>query len=72
MDCPDLKLNLQKGIIMANPSKYKSIGVSTEAYEKLLLIAANHRRNLSQQLSLLIDLELETLTAPDKNSAYEC
>ena len=55
---------------MANPSKYKSIGVSTEAYEKLLLIVANHRRNLSQQLSLLIDLELETITAPDKNSAY--
>ena len=57
---------------MANPSKYKSIGVLTETYEKLLLIAANHRRNLSQQLSLAIDPELETLTAPDKNSAYEC
>ena len=55
---------------MVNPSKYKSIGVSTETYEKLLLIAANHRRNLSQQLSLLIDLELEIITKPDTNSAY--
>ena len=55
---------------MANPSKYKSIGVSTETYEKLLLIAANHRRNLSQQLSLLIDLELEIIITPDTNSAY--
>ena len=45
---------------MPKPSKYKSIGVSTDTYEKIVYMADKERRNISQQLSLLVDREYET------------
>ena len=49
---------------MPNISQYKSVSVSKDTYEKLLLMAEFEKRNLSQQLSLLIDVELDRLTTP--------
>ena len=49
---------------MPNTSQYKSVSVSKDTYEKLLLMADFEKRNLSQQLSLLIDVELDRLTTP--------
>ena len=49
---------------MPTISKYKSVSVSKDTYEKLLIMAEFEKRNLSQQLSLLIDIELDRLTAP--------
>ena len=49
---------------MPNISQYKSVSVSKDTYEKLLLLAQSEKRNLSQQLSLLIDIELDRLTTP--------
>ena len=49
---------------MPNTSQYKSVSVSKDTYEKLRLMADFEKRNLSQQLSLLIDVELDRLTTP--------
>ena len=49
---------------MPNPSKYKSVGVAVDVYEKLVILAESQRRSLGQQLSLLIDVEIERLTSP--------
>ena len=49
---------------MPNISQYKSVFVSKDTYEKLLLLAQSEKRNLSQQLILLIDIELDRLTTP--------
>ena len=49
---------------MPKTSQYKSVSVSKDTYEKLLLMADFEKRNLSQQLSLLIDVELDRLTSP--------
>ena len=49
---------------MPNTSQYKSVSVSKDTYEKLLLMADFEKRNLSQQLSLLIEVELDRLTTP--------
>ena len=40
-----------------------------ETYEKLVLLANTERRNLSQQLRLLIDNQLKTLTLPDSQGS---
>ena len=48
---------------MPNTSQYKSVSVSKDTYEKLLLMADFEKRNLSQQLSLLIDV-IDRLTSP--------
>ena len=58
---------------MADLTKYKSVSVSNDTYEKLLLLSEYEKRNLSQQLGLLIDLELERLTRPltDKNEDFD-
>lgn len=45
---------------MPKPSKYKSIGVSVDTYEKIVQMADKERRNISQQLSLLVDREYES------------
>ena len=45
-------------------TKYKLVSVSNDTYEKLLIMAEFEKRNLSQQLSLLIDIELDRLTTP--------
>ena len=49
---------------MPDLTKYKSVSVPNDTYEKLFLMSEYEKRNLSQQLSLLIDLELERLTRP--------
>jgi hypothetical protein len=49
---------------MPNPNKYKSVGVSIETYQKLLLLAEAERRSLGQQMSFLVDLRLEEVTLP--------
>ena len=58
---------------MPNTSQYKSVSVSKDTYEKLLLMADFEKRNLSQQLSLLIDVELDRLTTPlaDKKDDFD-
>ena len=48
-------------MLVPKPSKYKSIGVSTDTYEKIVQMAEKERRNISQQLSLLVDREYESL-----------
>ena len=50
---------------MPNSTKYKSVSMHNETYEKLVLLANAERRNLSQQLRLLVDTHLEDLTSPD-------
>ncbi len=42
---------------MPATSKYKSIGVSVDTYNKVKMIAKKERRNISQQLSILVDQE---------------
>ena len=42
---------------MPKPNKYKSIGVNVDTYNKIVEIAHKEHRNISQQLSLLVDAE---------------
>ncbi len=49
---------------MLNNTKYKSVSIHNETYEKLVLLANAEHRKLSQQLRLLIDAHLEELTTP--------
>ena len=46
---------------MPNPVKYKSVGVSVDAYEKLVAIADKEDRNIGRQLSRMIDETYEDL-----------
>ena len=41
---------------MPNPKEYKSVGLTTEAYDKLKYVAAQEDRPLGRQLSRLIDV----------------
>ena len=50
---------------MPDLTKYKSVSVHKDTYEKLVLLANAEHRNLSQQLKLLIDTQLEDLTSPN-------
>ena len=50
---------------MPDLTKYKSVSVHNDTYEKLVLLANAEHRNLSQQLRLLIDTQLEYLTSPN-------
>ena len=50
---------------MPDLTKYKSVSVHKDTYEKLVLLANAEHRNLSQQLRLLIDTQLEDLTSPN-------
>jgi hypothetical protein len=49
--------NIMGVMLVPKPSKYKSIGVNVDTYEKIVQIANKERRNISQQLSLLVDEE---------------
>lgn len=40
---------------MPNPGKYKSVGVSIEAYDKLVFIAEREDRAIGRQLARMID-----------------
>ena len=50
---------------MPDLTKYKSVSLHNDTYEKLVLLANAEHRNLSQQLRLLIDTQLEDLTLPN-------
>ena len=50
---------------MPDLTKYKSVSVHNDTYDKLVLLANAEHRNLSQQLRLLIDIQLEDLTSPN-------
>ena len=51
---------------MPKTTKFKSVSISVETYEKLLLLATSEHRNLSQQFRLLVDRHLEELTTPKR------
>ena len=43
--------------VMADTTKFKSVGIDLESYDKLNKICDYQRRNIRQQLGLLIDRE---------------
>ena len=44
---------------MADPSKFKSIGIDVSTYNKLKAICDKERRNIRQQIGLMVDKEYE-------------
>jgi hypothetical protein len=46
-------------IIMADPTKFKSIGIDVDTYEKLKRICSDERRNIRQQISIWVDKDYE-------------
>ena len=48
---------------MPNPIKYKSVGVSIDAYDKLVQIADHEDRSLGRHLSRMIDDAYEDVQA---------
>ena len=44
---------------MTDISKFKSVGLDRKSYDKLIKICEHQRRNIRQQLSLMIDQEFE-------------
>tara|TARA_R100000900_G_scaffold128991_1_gene104781 strand:+ start:196 stop:408 length:213 start_codon:yes stop_codon:yes gene_type:complete len=44
---------------MTDISKYKSVGLDRKSYDKLVKICEHQRRNIRQQLSLMIDQEFD-------------
>tara|TARA_R100001129_G_scaffold177280_1_gene152045 strand:+ start:372 stop:584 length:213 start_codon:yes stop_codon:yes gene_type:complete len=44
---------------MTDTSKFKSVGLDVKSYEKLNKICDHQRRNIRQQLGLLIDKEFD-------------
>ena len=50
-----------KGNSMPNPGKYKSVGVSIEAYEKLIFISDQEERAIGRQLARMIDETYEKI-----------
>ena len=46
-------------MLVPKPSKYKSIGVNTDTYEKIVKMARDARRNISTQLSMIVDDEYD-------------
>ena len=40
---------------MADPTKFKSIGIDVDTYEKLKKICSDERRNIRQQISIWVD-----------------
>ena len=40
---------------MADPKKFKSIGIDTDTYHKLKRICDDERRNVRQQISIWVD-----------------
>jgi len=47
------------GSIMTDISKFKSVGLDRKSYDKLIKICDHQRRNIRQQLSLMIDQEFD-------------
>ena len=44
---------------MTDTSKFKSVGLDRKSYDKLIKICEHQRRNIRQQLSLMIDQEFD-------------
>lgn len=44
---------------MADPSRFKSIGIDLSTYNKLKIICEKERRNIRQQIGLMVDTEYE-------------
>jgi len=44
---------------MTDTTKFKSVGLDIESYEKLQKITKHQRRNIRQQLGLMIDQEFK-------------
>tara|TARA_R100000353_G_scaffold10692_1_gene11812 strand:+ start:328 stop:540 length:213 start_codon:yes stop_codon:yes gene_type:complete len=44
---------------MTDISKFKSVGLDRKSYDKLIKICEHQRRNIRQQLSLMIDQEFD-------------
>lgn len=44
---------------MADPSRFKSIGIDLSTYNKLKIICDKERRNIRQQIGLMVDTEYE-------------
>jgi len=44
---------------MADPTKFKSIGIDVDTYEKLKKICSDERRNIRQQISIWVDKDYE-------------
>jgi len=44
---------------MADPTKFKSIGIDVDTYEKLKRICSDERRNIRQQISIWVDKDYE-------------
>jgi hypothetical protein len=50
-----------KGTPMPNPKEYKSVGLTTDAYDKLVYVADQEDRPLGRQLSRLIDVAYQQI-----------
>tara|TARA_R110000824_G_scaffold278346_1_gene466513 strand:+ start:445 stop:690 length:246 start_codon:yes stop_codon:yes gene_type:complete len=50
-----------KGTPMPNPKEYKSVGLTSDAYDKLKYVAEQEDRPLGRQLSRLIDLAYQQI-----------
>ena len=46
---------------MTDISKFKSIGIDVDTYNKLKIICDKERRNIRQQIGLMVDNECERL-----------
>ena len=46
---------------MTDISKFKSIGIDVDTYNKLKIICDQERRNIRQQVGLMVDKECERL-----------
>ena len=44
---------------MPDPSKFKSIGIDVDTFNKLKVICNKERRNIRQQIGLMVDKEYE-------------
>jgi hypothetical protein len=44
---------------MADTSRFKSIGIDLSTYNKLKIICDKERRNIRQQIGLMVDTEYE-------------
>ena len=44
---------------MADPTKFKSIGIDVDTYEKLKRICFDERRNIRQQVSIWVNNDYE-------------
>jgi len=52
---------------MTDTSKFKSIGIDVDTYNKLKIICDKERRNIRQQIGLMVDKECERLNINNDN-----